>query len=77
MAELIAEPWSPHYRPVTEPGKTGLMNLYTLILINATLGLLVVFGLLTLLGYGIRADRPEPTIEEQIESWRESERLAA
>jgi hypothetical protein len=53
------------------------MTLYTLIVINAILGLLVVFGLLTLLGYGIRADRPEPTIEELVDQWRDSERLAA
>ncbi|HEY5295863.1 MAG TPA: hypothetical protein VIJ70_10360 [Gaiellaceae bacterium] len=53
------------------------MTLYTLIVINAILGLLVVFGLLSLLGYGIRADRPEPAIEGLLEEWRESERLAA
>jgi hypothetical protein len=73
----MAERWSLHCRPVTERGKTGLMTLYTLIVINAILGLLVVFGLLSLLGHGIRADRPEPTIEELVEQWRDSERLAA
>lgn len=53
------------------------MNLYTLILINAILGLLVVSGLLALLVHGIYADRSKPEIEELVESWRESERLAA
>jgi len=39
--------------------------------------LLVVSGLLSLLAHGIHADRTKPEIEELVDSWRESERLAA
>lgn len=53
------------------------MTLSTVILVNAVLGSIVVFGLLSLLVGGINADRRLPILEQRVGTFRDSKRLAA
>ena len=53
------------------------MTLLTLIVVNAVLGVLVVYGLVALLAFGIRTDRTPASVVRQLRTYRRDETRAA